>query len=117
MLSAGYEPDSPAIAEALEASTGMPKLRHGTPSFDLHFVFPEPGRSIIADVWIRLTTVRNAKSFPLSDNTSLMEDAMNIHRRRETKKTTAERMQGFWSGIYSIQRGFVIRQLPPNTGC
>ncbi|MBK9156519.1 MAG: alanine racemase [Chloracidobacterium sp.] len=105
MLSAGYEPDS-AIAEAWKQvrenaeAAGMEHLLS-----DLT-VLLEPGRSIIADAGICLTTVRNAKERPLSDINSLMEDAMKIHRRRDEEKPQQSGARVSF-GIYSIQRGFV----------
>lgn len=105
MLSAGYDPDS-AIAEAWNQvrqkaePTGMEHL------LDDLTVLLEPGRSIIADAGICLTTVRNIKERPLSDINASIAHAAEI----QIKKDHEKHRKGGGSvafGVYDLKREYV----------
>ncbi len=106
MLSAGYAPES-ALAEAWKQvrrkaeATGIEHLLA-----DLT-VLLEPGRSIIADAGICLTTVRNIKERPLSDINASIAHAAEIKHQKESEKRRQQKGAGVSFGIYDLKRGYV----------
>lgn len=105
MLAAGYDPDW-AIAEAWKQvllKTEVTGTEH--PLSDLTILL-EPGRSIIADTGICLTSVRNVKERPMSTINRSMNKAM----AKKLAKDEAARQSsghGVSFGIYDVGRSFV----------
>jgi len=105
MLSAGYDPDS-AIAEAwkqVRQKAQASRMEHLLSDLT---ILLEPGRSIIADAGICLTTVQNVKERPLFDITASIAHAAEIQQ----KKDEEIRRQGGGDisfGIYNLKREFV----------
>lgn len=103
MFSANYAPEN-AIAEAwknvsLKTSGSDHLLSNLT-------ILLEPGRSIIADAGVCLTSVRNVKQRPLSE----INRSMNETIERKQEKDAAARQKGGGGisfGIYGLARSFV----------
>ena len=110
MLAADYEP-SLALAAAWNVVHQMARERYKTHLFKRLTLLLEPGRSIIADTGICLTTVRNIKQRPLSDNNkALQADA--------TKAEYAHASGGGGGisfGVYQIERGLVNKTIDTDT--
>ncbi len=105
MFSAGYDPDA-AIAEAWKQVHLKTALR-GTEHLlaDLT-VLLEPGRSIIADAGVCLTSVRNVKQRPLSN----INESTNKALKRKLEKGEEERKKsgyGVSFGFYDVRISFV----------
>lgn len=105
MLAAGYDPAS-AISEAWQQVRLKSEVT-GTEHLlaDLT-VLLEPGRSIIADAGICLTSVRNLKQRPMSTINRSMKDALE----KKLAKDEAVRQssgRGVSFGIYDVARSFV----------
>lgn len=105
MFEADYEPHV-AIARAWKAvksladQQGLPEILDGLT------VLLEPGRSIIADAGICLTTVRNIKQRPLSQIIFSINEAARVRAEEEAKKQT-QVVGGISFGVYDIGRSFV----------
>lgn len=106
MLSAGYDPDE-AIAEAwqqIRLKTQVTGTEHLLADLT---VLLEPGRSIIADAGVCLTTVRNVKERPLSEINSSTANAAEIKQQIESEKLFRQGGEGVSFGIYDLKRGYV----------
>ncbi|MEO6051783.1 MAG: hypothetical protein ABIP78_10690 [Pyrinomonadaceae bacterium] len=106
MLAASYDP-AIVIAEAWEQvrrKTAITSTEHLLANLT---ILLEPGRSIISDAGICLTTVRNVKERPLSDINSSMANKSAINREKEEHERKKRGREGVTFGIYGIQRGFV----------
>jgi diaminopimelate decarboxylase len=114
MLRASYEPHSAlgdAWAEVMSgASDDLRELVNGIT------LVLEPGRSIIADAGICLTTVRNVKQRPLTEINDALREAANKRseesRRQERgvdsgKGSRTREHQSISFGIYDVRKGFV----------
>lgn len=105
MLSAGYDPDS-AIAEAWN------QVRRKAEAIDAEHlladltVLLEPGRSIIADAGVCLTSVRNVKNRPLTSINESMNRAAMAQIAEQKRKG-----EGISFGIYDINRNFVDQSI------
>jgi D-ornithine/D-lysine decarboxylase len=74
MLGADLEP-SEVLSEALRVARESARAADAEPLFDRVTVLLEPGRSIIADAGLVLTTVRNIKRRPETSDVWLLTDA------------------------------------------
>ncbi|MGE3466628.1 MAG: hypothetical protein AB7J13_06815 [Pyrinomonadaceae bacterium] len=106
MLSADYDPDS-AIGEAWKQVRQKAETTGITHLLDDLTILLEPGRSIIADAGVCLTTVRNVKERPLSDINASIVQAGETRHQKEIEKVRRQGGSGVSFGIYDIQRGFV----------
>ena len=106
MLSADFEP-----VEALKNAWGVIKrsaaAANATELIQNITLLLEPGRSIIADAGICLTSVRNIKNRPLSEINKELNEHNAAHREYEGGQA------GF--GITSIQRSFVDKSIDKET--
>ena len=105
MFEAGYDPDL-AIAEAWQQVRLKTEVTETEHLLDDLTILLEPGRSIIADVGICLTSVRNVKERPLSDINTSMSHALEIKQIREKEKREKQGSHGVSFGIHDIKRSF-----------
>jgi diaminopimelate decarboxylase len=99
MLSADFEPIE-AMNDALEQIRLKAALTSSEHLLAKLTVLLEPGRSIISDAGVCLTSVRNTKSRPLSE----INRDLNEHLEKIKPSQSSE---GVSFGIYEIKRGFV----------
>jgi len=109
MLAAGYSPDS-AIAEAWRQVRSKIEAAGAEHLIADLTVLLEPGRSIIADAGVCLTSVRNVKKRPLSEINSSMQHVSDIKRRKEEERRKKSG-EGPSFGIYNTQREFVDKTI------
>ncbi len=104
MLAAGYSPDR-AIAEAWEQVRLKAEITGNEHLLAELTVLLEPGRSIVADTGVCLTTVRNTKQRPLADINRSANERLDAENRK------AEQPNGVSFGIYNVERGFLDRSI------
>lgn len=105
MLEAGYEP-AEAIATAWN-SIRAKLADEGLSELAAHItVLLEPGRSIIADTGICLTSVRNVKQRPLSNINRSMNEAVK-KKLAKVEKAMQRSSEGVSFGIHDIGKSFV----------
>lgn len=109
MLSASYDPDS-ALAAAWKKVCLKADFTDSEHLFADLTVLIEPGRSIIADAGLCLTSVRNVKKRPLSS----INEATNKNLERKLEKDEEERKKGCDGvsfGIYNVTKSFVDKTI------
>src|SRR5438552_11920413 len=106
MLSADFEPFD-AIADAWEQVRLKATVTSSEHLLSKLTILLEPGRSIISDAGICLTSVRNTKSRPLSEIS--LELHAHLDKIRRSKGTHSESM-----GIFDLERGVVRRAANEN---
>ena len=104
MFEADYEPEN-ALSIAWESiKDRSAKVGHSRILDDLT-VLLEPGRSIVADTGVCLTSVRNTKQRPLTEINRSISAASE--KKRQEDLARFEKKGGVRMGIYNIARSFV----------
>lgn len=103
MLGADFEP-SDAVGRAWQEAKDFAQDCGAAHLLDDLTVLLEPGRSIIANAGVCLTSVRNVKERPLSDINKATNDT--LERRREKYKAKGE-SAGASFDIYDLHKSFV----------
>lgn len=106
MFAAHFEPVD-AIANAWNVVSNAAAASNAAHLLERLTLLLEPGRSIIADAGICLTSVRNIKSRPLSE----INAEINAHLKRDSRHQDG--MVGF--GLLEIERGFLDKSLDKET--
>ena len=118
MLAADYEP-SLAIAAAWAEVHKLARENNVKHLFNGLTLLLEPGRSIIADAGVCLTTVRNLKQRPLPDvNDNVQIDvgkAVAELEKRLAEHNDRSRSSGVSMGIYDLSRAFTDETIDSET--
>ena len=109
MFSAAYDPYS-AISEAWKQVRMKSEVTGTEHLLKELTVLLEPGRSIIADAGICLTSVRNLKERPLAS----INEATSQSLRKKLEKDAEDRKKGHQSvsfGIYEVAKSFADKEI------